>query len=602
MNDNLPTDPTNPTEGKPIPENPAEVPSEAKAETPALQALEALVAEPSALAAPPAAMETPAIAPAAEAVSAPAETPAVEEAPVPVELPVEEDTRSDFEKMMEAYEQKISNLHPGSYVQGKIVKIQDNEVFVDLSCTRCEGTFPAEEIKDAKGNLLFAEGDAIDVQVLSDPNSDTTIKLSYKNARRQDLIRKFKRAFEDGTPVTGLITESIKGGMKVQIEGFEAFLPASQIDLRYVENTDLYIGRTERFRIEKFNAKQAKLVVSRRKILEVEKEQARKDIWEKLVVGQVVVGKVTRLTGYGVFVDLGGVEGLIHISNLSWDKVKKPSEIVKAGDEISVQVIELDPEKERIGLGLKQMVEDPWLSIDRRYVVGQRVRGKVEKLESFGAFAKLEPGVTGLIPISEMSWTRRINHPSEIMKIGDEVETIVLRVDPAERKISLSLKQINLSPFAQFAETYKPGDVLEGEVTNVVGYGAFVKLENNIEGLMHISEISWTSVRNIDDHVRKGDKISVRIISINPETEKISLSAKMGEPPQRDAPRPPEEAGDRGARTGDRFRKGGRKPGSRDRDGEDNRYILSDAPAAAAKLGEMFPKELLDKMKPKRSN
>jgi len=602
MNDNLPTDPTNPTEGKPIPENPAEVPSEAKPETHALHALEAIVAETSALAAPPPAIETPAIAPAAEAVSAPAETPAVEEAPVPVELPVEEDTRSDFEKMMEAYEQKISNLHPGSYVQGKIVKIQDNEVFVDLSCTRCEGTFPAEEIKDAKGNLLFAEGDAIDVQVLSDPNSDTTIKLSYKNARRQDLIRKFKRAFEDGTPVTGLITESIKGGMKVQIEGFEAFLPASQIDLRYVENTDLYIGRTERFRIEKFNAKQAKLVVSRRKILEVEKEQARKDIWEKLVVGQVVVGKVTRLTGYGVFVDLGGVEGLIHISNLSWDKVKKPSEIVKAGDEISVQVIELDPEKERIGLGLKQMVEDPWLSIDRRYVVGQRVRGKVEKLESFGAFAKLEPGVTGLIPISEMSWTRRINHPSEIMKIGDEVETIVLRVDPAERKISLSLKQINLSPFAQFAETYKPGDVLEGEVTNVVGYGAFVKLENNIEGLMHISEISWTSVRNIDDHVRKGDKISVRIISINPETEKISLSAKMGEPPQRDEPRPPEEAGDRGARTGDRFRKGGRKPGSRDRDGEDNRYILSDAPAAAAKLGEMFPKELLDKMKPKRSN
>jgi small subunit ribosomal protein S1 len=550
-------------------------------------------------------------APPAESPATEAPTPASETGAVPAEeVPAEEapaeaapaEAVNEFERMMEAYGQQMPDIQIRDFVDGRIIKITENDVLVDIG-TRCEGIFSVEEIKDAEGKTMFAEGDTIRVQILSSTSNDFNIRLSYRNARQQDLMRQLRKAYQEGTPVAGTITESIKGGMKVNIDGIEAFLPASQIDLRYVEKTDDYVGRREQFRIMKFFPKQNKLVVSRRVLLQEERDKVKGEVWGQLEIGRTVRGKVTRITGYGVFVDIGGIEGLIHISNLSWDKVKKPSEIVKVGQEIDTQVIELDPEKERIGLGLKQLVSDPWLTVENRYLVGQKVSGAVEKLESFGAFVKMEPGVTALIPISEMSWTKRVNHPSELLKVNDSVDTIILRVDPAERKISLSLKQVGPSPFARFTEEHQVGDILEGEVTNVMGYGAFVRLDDQVEGLLHISELSWSPVRNIDEAVQKGSKVTVKILNVNPETEKISLSARLGEPPAReDGGVDPRAQFDRPPRTDARPRReGGRRPSRREGDPDEQRYILRDAPTSATKLGELFPQELLDKMKSRKT-
>ncbi|MBN2430554.1 MAG: S1 RNA-binding domain-containing protein [Acidobacteria bacterium] len=500
---------------------------------------------------------------------------------------------TEFEKMMEAYEQKIADVRKGSFVEGKIVKIQEDNVLVDIG-TRCEGIFPVDEIKDKNGNLKYSEGDPIIVQVLSSAITDFSIRLSHKNARNYELLEELRKSYQEGTPVEGTIVEAIKGGMRVDIHGLEAFLPASQVEPRYVENLEQYVGLADRFRIVKFNIRQKKIVVSRRAVMEDEMEERKAELWNTLQLGDKVKGKVSRLTGYGVFVDLGGVDGLIHISNLSWDKVKKPSELVRVGQEIETQIIELDRERERIGLGLKQMVEDPWLTVSDRYFVDQRVTGVVEKLESFGAFVKLEPGITALIPISEMSWIKRINHPSEVLSKGDQVEAMVLRVDQNERKISLSLKQVTPSPFQHFVDQHQIGEILDGEVTNVVGYGAFVKLDEGVEGLLHISELSWLPVRNIDEFVKAGEKIQVKIIGVNREDERISLSAKLSEPPEDEQDNVKSDT--RGVRDDRRPpRKGARKD-----KGEDQHYILKKVPSSSTKLGEMFPQDLLDKMKSKK--
>lgn len=559
-----------------------------------------VAAEPTEPAAPEA-VETPAPEPPAAAGPSEPEPPAAAEAsePEPAPAVIAED---DFGAMLKEYEQNRENrdIHRGSIVEGTIVKIKENDVQVDIG-TRCEGHFPVEEIRDPEGNLLFAEGDRILVQVLSSTETDFSPLLSYKNARQKDVLRNLRKAHAEQTPVEGVITEVVKGGLKVDLQGIEAFLPASQIELGYVDNTARYIGRKERFLILKINPKGGRMVISRRSLLEIEREKAKKTIWETLTLDQVVTGKVTRITGYGVFVDIGGIEALAHISNLSWDKVKKPSEIVKVGQEIQAKVVELDREKERIGLGLKQMVDDPWLTVDQRYFVGQRVNGTVEKLETFGAFVKLEPGVTALIPISEMSWVKRIDHPSELLKVGDSVETLILRLDTQERKISLSLKQNQPSPFISFAQKYQPTDILEGEVTNVVGYGAFVKLDDGVEGLMHISEISWLPVRNIDEFAKKGDRITVKILSINMADEKISLTGKIGDAPENSTAETLGEIRDLKPPRDDR--RGGRRPMRRDREegSEEDRYILDTAPSASTKLGDLFPQHLLDKMKSKRS-
>jgi len=583
--------------------SPEEAPAEAAAETPAVPAAEIPPESPAET--PPQSEPEPAAEVAAadhtDAPEAGAEESAPEEAPAGEPLSpamekltaTEDAAPTEFEKMMEAYEQKIADVRKGSFVEGKIVKIQEDNVLVDIG-TRCEGIFPVDEIKDKNGNLKYSEGDTIIVQVLSSATSDFSIRLSHKNARNYELLEELRKSYQDGTPVEGTIVEAIKGGMRVDIHGLEAFLPASQVEPRYVENLEQYVGLTDRFRIVKFNIRQKKIVVSRRSVMEEEMEERKAELWNTLQLGDKVKGKVSRLTGYGVFVDLGGVDGLIHISNLSWDKVKKPSELVRVGQEIETQIIELDPERDRIGLGLKQMVEDPWLTVNDRYFVDQRVTGVVEKLESFGAFVKLEPGITALIPISEMSWTKRINHPSEVLSKGDQVEAMVLRVDQNDRKISLSLKQVTPSPFQHFVDQHPVGEILDGEVTNVVGYGAFVKLDEGVEGLLHISELSWLPVRNIDEFVKAGEKVQVKIIGVNREDERISLSAKLGEPPEDEQDSARGDA--RGARDDRRPpRKGVRKDKS-----EDQHYILKKLPSSSTKLGEMFPQDLLDKMKSKK--
>jgi len=520
--------------------------------------------------------------------SSPAPSPSEPIQPSPPMDEPSEDTANDFEKMMEAYEQKIADIHKGAFTEGKIVKIKEDTVLVDVG-TRCEGIFPTEEIRDRDGNLKYSEGDTITVQILSSTASDYSVRLSHKNALHYEHLGELKQKYHDGTPVEGKIVEAVKGGLKVDINGMDAFLPASQVETRYVENMDKYIGLTNQFRIIKFNLRQKKLLVSRRILLEEEQAKKKEETWANLNVGDVVKGNVSRLTGYGVFVDLGGIDGLIHISNLSWDKVKKPSELVRVGQEITAQVIELDHERERIGLGLKQMVEDPWLTVNERYHVDQKVTGTVEKLENFGAFIKLEPGITALIPISEMSWTRRIKHPSDVISRGDQVDAVILRVDQDDRKISLSLKQVTPSPFAQFVIDHPIGTIVEGEVTNVVGYGAFVKLEDGVEGLLHISELSWLPVRNIDEAIKPEEKVKVRIISVNEENNRISLSIKSGEPSD-------EEAAQMAGRSDRPPRERSRKPPRREKS-EDQQYILKKVPTSSTKLGELFPKDLLEKMK-----
>lgn len=431
----------------------------------------------------------------------------------------------DFASLLAQYEQKSSKrLKPGGVVQGKIVSIFDTEVLVDAG-GRSEGILKKEEITAPDGTLLYGIGDSIVVMLEGGTGPDHQLRVSYRKASRARQQQALEEAIKSGKTLEGKVTEIVKGGLLVDV-GMRGFVPASQIDEHYVEDLRPYIGQSFTFKVMQHDLPNGKLILSRKALLNESKAEKRKETLASLTEGQRVQGVVKRIMDYGVFVDIGGVEGLLHISEMSWKRVNHPAEIFKLGDQIEVDVLRYDREKNRISLGFRRADDDPWLQGGEVYPEGTVVRGVVKKLENFGAFVELESGIHGLIPVSEMSWTRRISHPEQLMKIGDEVEAVVTKMDSHNRKMSLSLKQVTENPWEVFAREHQPGEILHGKVTRSAEFGLFIELTEGVEGLVHISELSEMPSKAILGSYHPGQEIAIKILAIDMGNKKISLSAR----------------------------------------------------------------------------
>ncbi|MCK4536550.1 MAG: 30S ribosomal protein S1, partial [Desulfuromonadales bacterium] len=388
---------------------------------------------------------------------------------------------------------------------------------------KSEGVIPLHEFKDEQGKISLEVGDKVDVLFERRENENGLISLSKEKADRQ----KVWNALEEDAVVEGKIIGRIKGGLTIDI-GVHAFLPGSQVDLRPVRNLEKLIGATFNFKIIKLNKRRGNIVLSRRVLLEEERETMRSTTLETLAEEQVVEGIVKNLTDYGAFIDLGGIDGLLHITDMSWGRVNHPSDVLAVGDKIEVKVLKYDRERERVSLGLKQTSPDPWLEVEAKYPVGERVNGKVVSLTDYGAFIELEDGVEGLIHVSEMSWTKRIKHPNKILTVSDEVETLVLALDIPNRRISLGLKQVEPNPWEVIGEKFPAGTIIEGQVKNITDFGIFVGVDEGIDGLVHISDLSWTKrVKHPSELFKKGDTVKAAVLNIDRENERFSLGIKQ---------------------------------------------------------------------------
>ncbi len=433
-------------------------------------------------------------------------------------------TPAEYEEMMKMYDETLKKMEEGQVVTGTVLGIKENSVIIDVGF-KAEGIVPIDEFKDVEDLKV---GDSVDVYLEKLEDQDGMMVFSKKKADFLKVWDTIKDAYDEGNTIRGTIVRRIKGGVVVDLLGVDAFLPGSQIALRKVSNLDELIGKQFDFKIIKLNKRRRNIVVSRRVILEEEREEQRKKLLEELEVGQVREGAVKNITDFGAFIDLGGVDGLLHITDMSWGRVSHPSEMVRIGDTIKVKILELDMEKGRISLGLKQLTPYPWEDIEKKYPVGSRVKGKVVSLTNYGAFVELEKGVEGLIHISEMSWTQHVKHPSKLLAIGDTVEAVVLNVDQKEEKISLGMKQTEEDPWMSLPEKYPPGTRVEGKVRNLTSFGAFVEIEEGIDGLVHISDMSWTKrVIHPSEVVKKGDRIEVVILNVDVENKRLSLGLKQ---------------------------------------------------------------------------
>jgi len=387
------------------------------------------------------------------------------------------------------------------------------------------------EFADEDGVARIQVGQRVEVLVEQSENEDGVIVLSKEKADRLRVWDHLQSAYDNSEVVEGMINGRVKGGLSVNLKGVKAFLPGSQVDLRPVRNLDRMIGEPHKFKIIKFNKRRGNIVLSRRALLETERQSLRQKTLEILKEGLVVEGIVKNITDYGAFIDLGGIDGLLHITDMSWGRISHPSEVFQVGDQVRVRVLKFDPETERVSLGLKQTQPDPWISIGDRYPIGLRIRGKVVSLADYGAFVELEPGIEGLIHISEMSWTKRVKHPSKVVAIGDEVDVLVLEVDPQNRKISLGMKQTEPNPWSLLEERYPPGTKVRGVVRNVTNFGVFVGIEDGIDGLIHVSDISWTQkIRDPKELFKKGDELEAMVLKVDTESEKFSLGLKQLQP------------------------------------------------------------------------
>ncbi|MGD9342756.1 MAG: 30S ribosomal protein S1 [Desulfuromonadales bacterium] len=433
-----------------------------------------------------------------------------------------EEMEQDFESL---FESSMQELHVGDVVRGTIVQVNDDNVVVDVGY-KSEGVIPLAEFKDEQGKIDVNVGDEIDVLFERRENESGLIGLSKEKADRQ----KIWSSLEEGTVVEGKIVGRIKGGLTVDI-GINAFLPGSQVDLRPVRNLEKLLGATFEFKIIKLNKRRGNIVLSRRVLLEEQRESLRSDTLETLTEGQVVEGIVKNLTDYGSFIDLGGIDGLLHITDMSWGRVNHPSDVLTVGDKIKVKILKYDRERERVSLGLKQITPDPWLEVENTYPVGTKVQGKVVSLTDYGAFVELQDGVEGLIHVSEMSWTKRIKHPNKLLTVGDEVETVVLALDIPNRRISLGLKQIEPNPWEVIGEKFPVGTIIEGQVKNITDFGVFVGVDEGIDGLVHISDLSWTKrVKHPSEIFKKGDTVKAVVLNIDRENERFSLGLKQLSP------------------------------------------------------------------------
>jgi len=416
----------------------------------------------------------------------------------------------------------------GQIVSGTIVQVHHDSVIVDIG-GKSEGVISKSEFVGADGTLAVKVGDRVDVFIESRESDDGLISLSKEKADKMKVWDEISAACERDEIIEGTISQRVKGGLSVTIRGgVKAFLPGSQVDLRPIRNLEKLIGQTYEFKVIKFNKKRGNIVLSRRVLLERERDQMKQKTLQTLEEGMTVTGTIKNLTEYGAFVDLGGIDGLLHITDMSWGRVNHPSEVFKVGDEVTVKVLKYNAETERVSLGMKQTQEDPWNHVEEAYPLGKRVRGKVMSLTDYGAFVELEPGVEGLIHVSEMSWTKKVKHPSKLLEMGAEVECQVLEVDSRAKRISLGLKQLEPDPWTLFTDKYKPGDKIGGKVRSLTDYGVFVGIEEGVDGMVHKTDLSWTvKVNNPADLYNKGDDVEAIILSINHDEKKVSLGVKQ---------------------------------------------------------------------------
>jgi small subunit ribosomal protein S1 len=435
------------------------------------------------------------------------------------------ESTAEMEQLMEQYAAPHQAPAEGEIESGQVVAVLDIGVVVNLG-GKTEGLIPAQEFAELDGPFPLQAGEPVEVQRTGD-RKDGYVLLSYQRVRRRRVWGKIEEAYRNKTDITGKIVDHIKGGLVVDI-GVRAFLPASQADTHPVRDLDEWKGRELTVRVLKMNRKRGNVVVSRRAILDEQALAQRQVMLDSMAEGQVVRGVVKNVTGYGAFVDLGGIDGLLHITDMSWGRVASPLDAVRPGEEVEVKILKYDREKGRISLGRKQLMPDPWASVVERYTVGKKLTGKIMGLTDYGAFVELEPGIEGLVHVSEMSWSKRKLHPSKIVKVGDEVEVAVLGVDSNERRISLGMKQAQPDPWQQLAEKYPVGTVVSGKIRNLTEFGAFLEIEEGFDGLIHVSDISWTGrVKSAADVYKKGDTVEAKVLKIDPASRRVSLGVKQ---------------------------------------------------------------------------
>jgi small subunit ribosomal protein S1 len=432
----------------------------------------------------------------------------------------------EFSRMLDIYDNSFRNIAEGEVMKGTVLKVTPSEVIVDIGY-KSEGIIGVDEFLDERGEVTVQPGDTVDVLLERTEDRDGYVVLSREKAEKMKIWDEVEKAYAERKVVIGRVIERIKGGLAVDI-GVRAFLPGSQIDVRPVRNLDALRGQELRMRVIKVNKKRGNIVLSRKVLLEEENAEKKKHTLHTLAEGKVLKGTVKNITDYGAFIDLGGIDGLLHITDMSWGRVGHPSELFKVNDEIDVIVLKYDPATERVSLGHKQLINDPWSNVSDRYPVGARMSGKVVSLTDYGAFIELEPGVEGLIHVSEMSWSKRVKHPSKILNVGDNVDAMVLGVDATARRISLGLKQVETNPWHELAEKYPVGSKIVGKVRNLTEFGAFVEVEDDIDGLIHISDMSWSKrIKHPSEVLKKGDKVEAMVLNIDAENQRLSLGLKQ---------------------------------------------------------------------------
>jgi small subunit ribosomal protein S1 len=435
----------------------------------------------------------------------------------------------EYEKLLGMYDDTLRDLSEGQVVKGRIVKVLANEVVVDVGY-KSEGMISLAEFSTRDGSPEVAAGDEVEVLLEKTENKEGYLVLSKEKAVKMKVWERVEKAYRDGEPISGRIVDRIKGGLAVDI-GIRAFLPGSLVDLRPVRNLDSYKGQELDMRVIKVNRRRGNIVLSRKAILEDENREKKQKTLDGLEEGKVVIGVVKNLTEYGAFIDLGGLDGLLHITDMSWGRINHPSELFAIGDEKEVVVLKFDAERERVSLGYKQRTPDPWANVEDRYPIGSRVTGKVVSLTDYGAFVALEEGVEGLIHVSAMSWTKRVKHPSKIVNVDEEVEAMVLDLDKENRRLSLGLKQTEPNPWALIDQKYEVGSRITGKVRNLTNFGAFIEVEEGVDGLVHISDLTWSKrIKHPSEILQKGDEVEAVILKIDTENQRLSLGIKQLQP------------------------------------------------------------------------
>ena len=449
----------------------------------------------------------------------------------PAQAQIDEPKADDFASALESFTTEAEETAGEDHViHGTVLKLSSTHVFVDIGA-KSEGMLPIAEVMDHEGKPKFQAGDAIDVIREKGQTEEGYINLSFQKAQKLRAWDEIEKAYSENQPIKATVLERTKGGVTVDILGAHAFLPGSQIELRPVRNLEGLKGQSFDVAIVKLNKKRGNVVVSRKQLLEQEQTEKRSKVLEHLQEGSVLTGVVKNLTDYGAFVDLGGIDGLLHITDMSWGRLTHPRDLVNVGDQIQVKVLKFDPDKQRVSLGFKQLTPDPWLDAEHRYPVGAHVHGRVISVTDYGAFVELEQGIEGLVHVSEMTWSKRMKHPSKLVNVDDQVDCVVLNVNPTERRISLGMRQLASNPWDSLIEKYPVGASVEGRVRNLTDFGAFIEIEEGIDGLVHVSNLSWTKrVKHPSEVLKKGDRVKAVVLAIDSEKRRLSLGVKQLQP------------------------------------------------------------------------